>query len=227
GMLAVLRRERLAWALSAFYFLTFGGFVAFSIYLPTLLRQEYGLTPADAGLRAAGFVLLATAMRPIGGWLSDHIGGARVLSLVFFGAAPFAALLAWPSMLPFTVGALGCAALLGAGNGAVFKLVPQFFPNSIATVTGLVGAIGGLGGFFPPLLLGFFRDRLGVVWPGFGVLAMVAAAMWFLNARVFLPRQRAVERGGGTLVSPRQAEQLRAGAWASMATALLVAAIVV
>jgi nitrate/nitrite transporter NarK len=54
------------------------------------------------------------------------------------------------------------------GNGAVFKLVPQFFPHSIATVTGLVGAIGGLGGFFPPLLLGFFRDRIGVVWPGFG-----------------------------------------------------------
>ena len=75
----------------------------------------------------------------------------------------------WPSMIPFTVGALGCAALLGLGNGAVFKLVPELFPASTATVTGLVGALGGLGGFFPPLLLGFFRDRFGIVWPGFAL----------------------------------------------------------
>ena len=109
-------RERLAWVLSAFYFLTFGGFVAFSIYLPALLRQEFQLTAADAGFRTAGFVLLATGMRPIGGWLSDRIGGARVLSLVFLGIVPFALLLAWPSMLPFTVGALGCAALAGSGK---------------------------------------------------------------------------------------------------------------
>ena len=90
---------------------------------------------------------------------------------VFLGVVPFALLLAWPSMIPFTVGALGCAALLGLGNGAVFKLVPQYFPAETGTVTGLVGAMGGLGGFFPPLLLGFFRDRLGVPWPGFVLLA--------------------------------------------------------
>ena len=226
-MIAVLTKEKLSWALAAFYFLTFGGFVAFSVYLPTLLRDEFNLTMADAGLRTAGFVVLATLMRPVGGILSDRIGGARVLSGALAGIVPFALLLMWPSMLPFTVGALGCAALLGAGNGAVFKLVPQFFPNSIATVTGLVGAIGGLGGFFPPLLLGFFRDRIGVVWPGFGLLALVAAGLWVLNARLFLSRQRAQERGGATLLNSRQTEQLRAGAWATMATGLLVAAIVV
>ncbi|MEX1127804.1 MAG: MFS transporter [Vicinamibacterales bacterium] len=227
AMLAVLANERLAWALSAFYFLTFGGFVAFSVYLPTLLRDEFGLTMADAGFRTAGFVVLATLMRPVGGLLSDRIGGARVLSGVLAGVVPFALLLMWPTMLPFTVGALGCAALLGAGNGAVFKLVPQFFPHSVATVTGLVGAIGGMGGFFPPLLLGFFRDRIGAVWPGFGLLALVAAGLWVLNAKLFMTRQRAMERGGATLLTSRQAEQFRAGAWATMATALLVAAIVV
>jgi MFS transporter, NNP family, nitrate/nitrite transporter len=165
--LRVLATERLAWVLSAFYFLTFGGFVAFSVYLPTLLRDEFALTLTDAGFRTAGFVVLATLMRPLGGMLSDQIGGARVLSGVFAGIVPFALLLMWPSMVPFTVGALGCAALLGVGNGAVFKLVPQFFPHTTATVTGLVGAMGGLGGFFPPLVLGFFRDQLGTVWPGF------------------------------------------------------------
>src|SRR5262245_12150176 len=79
-MIAVLTRDRLAWVLSAFYFLTFGGFVAFAIYLPTLLRDEFGLSAADAGFRAAGFVVLATLLRPVGGWLSDRIGGSRVLA---------------------------------------------------------------------------------------------------------------------------------------------------
>lgn len=225
--LKILATERLAWALSAFYFLTFGGFVAFSVYLPTLLRDEFALTLTDAGFRTAGFVVLATLMRPAGGVLSDHIGGARVLSGVFAGIVPFALLLMWPSMVPFTVGALGCAALLGVGNGAVFKLVPQFFPAATATVTGLVGAMGGLGGFFPPLVLGFFRDRMGSVWPGFGLLAITAVALWVLNARVFLPRQRAVERAVTPLLPSRLAEQLRAAAWATMATGLLAAAIVV
>jgi NNP family nitrate/nitrite transporter-like MFS transporter len=226
-MVAVFTQEKLSWALSAFYFLTFGGFVAFSVYLPTLLRDEFGLSMADAGFRTAGFVVLATLMRPVGGVMSDRIGGARVLSGVLAGVVPFALLLMWPSIVPFTVGALGCAALLGAGNGAVFKLVPELFPRRIATVTGLVGAIGGLGGFFPPLLLGLFRDRLGVLWPGFLLLALAAAGLWLLNRRLFLSRQLAMERGGAPLLTSRQAEQIRAGAWATMATGLLVAAIVV
>src|SRR5262245_53839853 len=187
AMLNVLRRSPTAWLLGAFYFLTFGGFVAFSIYLPTLLRAEFGLSPADAGFRAAGFVVLATLMRPVGGWLSDRIGGAQVLSWVFAGVAGFAWLLAWPSMVPFTVGALSCAALLGLGNGAVFKLVPERFPTETGTVTGLVGALGGLGGFFPPLLLGFFRDRFGVLWPGFVLLSLTALTLRVAHSRVFRP----------------------------------------
>src|SRR5206468_11157046 len=82
-MFTVLTTERLSWALSAFYFLTFGGFVAFSIYLPTLLRDQFSLTMTDAGFRTAAFVVLATLLRPVGGALSDKIGGARVLSGVF------------------------------------------------------------------------------------------------------------------------------------------------
>lgn len=225
-MLRLLASERLSWALSAFYFLTFGGFVAFSIYLPSLLRDEFGLSMTDAGFRTAGFVVLATLMRPLGGILADRIGGARVLSGVFLGLVPFALLLTWSSILPFSVGALGCAAILGLGNGAVFKLVPQFFPTSTATVTGLVGAMGGLGGFFPPLLLGFFRDHTGTVWPGFVLLAAFSMAMWLLNQKLFIRRRHVEERTQSPQVT-RVAEKVRAGAWASMVTALLVAAIVV
>ena len=226
AMIGLLRREKLAWGLGAFYFLTFGGFVAFSIYLPLLLRDQFKLTLADAGFRTAGFVVLATLFRPVGGWLADRIGGARVLTGVFTGIIPFALLMSWQAIVPFTVGALGCAALLGLGNGGVFKLVPQYFPSNTGVVTGLVGAMGGLGGFFPPLLLGFFRDRFGLTWPGFVLLAATSAALWRLNARVFLPRQIASEQ---ELHQEHRhlSEPIRAGAWATFATGLLIASIVV
>jgi nitrate/nitrite transporter NarK len=226
AMTAVLRRAPKAWLLGAFYFLTFGGFVAFSIYLPTLLRAQFGLSPADAGFRAAGFVIVATLMRPVGGWLADRIGGAQVLSWVFGGVAVFSLLLTWPSMVPFTVGALSCALLLGLGNGAVFKLVPEHFPKDTGTVTGLVGALGGLGGFFPPLLLGAFRDGLGVIWPGFVFLSATALALRFANQRVFRPSD--VEWVQSLPIGARQAlERIRAAAWATLVMAGLAAAIVV
>ena len=226
AMTAVLRRAPTAWLLGGFYFLTFGGFVAFSIYLPTLLRAQFGLAPADAGFRAAGFVVLATLMRPLGGWLADRIGGAQVLSWVFGGVAMFALLLTWPSMVPFTVGALACAMLMGLGNGAVFKLVPEHFPKDTGTVTGLVGALGGLGGFFPPLLLGVFRDRLGAIWPGFVLLAVTALVLRFANQRVFRPGD--VEWTRSLPTAARQAlERVRAGAWATLIVAGLAAMIVV
>jgi MFS transporter, NNP family, nitrate/nitrite transporter len=226
AMLQLLSRERLSWVLSLFYFLTFGGFVAFSIYLPVLLKDQFGLKPADAGFRTAGFVVLATLARPLGGWLADKIGGARVLHVVFLGIIPFALLMSWPAMLPFTVGALGCAFLLGNGNGAIFKLVPQYFPKEVGTVTGLVGAMGGLGGFFPPLLLGFFRDHWHTAWPGFGLLALVSAVLWRTNSVVFLSKQQAIELTLPVRLT-RTGDRVRAGVTATFFTGLLVAAIVV
>jgi MFS transporter, NNP family, nitrate/nitrite transporter len=225
-MMGLLRRAPKAWLLGAFYFLTFGGFVAFSIYLPTLLRVQFNLTPADAGFRAAGFVIAATLMRPVGGWLADRIGGAQVLSWVFGGVALFSLLLMWQSMVPFTVGALSCALLLGLGNGAVFKLVPEHFPKDTGTVTGLVGALGGLGGFFPPLLLGAFHDRLGVIWPGFILLAALSFALRAANERVFRPGD--VEWTRSLPIAARQAlERIKSAAWAALIMAGLAAAIVV
>ncbi|HKY27530.1 MAG TPA: MFS transporter [Pyrinomonadaceae bacterium] len=188
--LAVLRREPLAWTLSLFYFLTFGGFVAFSIYLPMLLKDNFRLSAADAGARTAGFVLLATLMRPVGGMLADRKGGARVLVAVFIAVAVLGVLMGCPWMPTFTVGALGAAAALGVGNGAVFKLVPQYFPKETATVTGLVGAFGGLGGFFPPVVLGVLRDAMGAYTWGFIFLALFALMCLAVNYFVFLKPSR-------------------------------------
>ena len=163
-----------SWLLSLYYSLTFGGFVAMAIYLPIFLTEMFKLTPGDAGFRTAGFVALATAMRPVGGTLADRVGGRRILLWVFPVTAVMAIFLACPMMATFTIGALGMAAAIGLGNGAVFKLVPEYFPQSVGAVTGLVGAAGGLGGFFPPLVLGMLRQATGTFTPGFALLAFFA-----------------------------------------------------
>lgn len=167
-------REPMSWVLSLFYFLTFGGFVAMSIYLPIFLTEMFELTPQDAGLRTAGFVALATLMRPAGGALADRVGGRRILAWVFPATAAMAVFMACPSIVTFTIGALGMAAAIGLGNGAVFKLVPEYFPRTVGSVTGLVGAAGGLGGFFPPLVLGAVRQSTGSFTLGFVFLMAFA-----------------------------------------------------
>lgn len=182
----ILLHKRLSWALSFFYFITFGGFVALGVYLPTLLKSHFGLSLDDAGMRTAGFVVLATLLRPLGGWLSDRIGGARLLVAIFAAIACLALLLISSSIVVFSIGALGIAALLGLGNGAVFKLVPQYFPAEVGIVTGLVGAIGGLGGFFPPIVLGVLKQATGAYTIGFLLLALFALAALAVNVAVFV-----------------------------------------
>jgi MFS transporter, NNP family, nitrate/nitrite transporter len=184
--IAVLKTEKLAWVLSIFYALTFGGFVALSIYLPTLYREVFALAPADAGARTALFVLVATLSRPVGGILSDKIGGQKLLLGVFLGIAAISWLMAMPSIVLFTVGSIGCAVLFGLGNGGVFKLVPQYFPQQTGSVTGLVGAAGGLGGFFPPIVLGVCRDLTGSYAIGFGLLIFFALSCTVLLSQTFL-----------------------------------------
>jgi NNP family nitrate/nitrite transporter-like MFS transporter len=184
--LNVLRNSPLAWVLSLFYFITFGGFVALSIFLPTLLRDLFKLSATDAGARTAGFVILATLMRPVGGMIADRIGGSKVLVGVFAALGCLGLLMGSTSIAPFTIGALGAAAMLGFGNGAVFKLVPQYFAKETGTVTGLVGAFGGLGGFFPPLVLGVIRDATGSYTLGFVLLAISAFLCLAVNYFVIL-----------------------------------------
>ncbi|OGI06501.1 MAG: hypothetical protein A3F80_01770 [Candidatus Melainabacteria bacterium RIFCSPLOWO2_12_FULL_35_11] len=184
-MFKILYEQPLSWLLGLFYFVTFGGFVALSIGLPKLLQEIFHLTAQDAGFRVAGFVALATLVRPLGGFLGDKVGGAKVLMYVFLFTGLLALGMSFEHIVPFTIGALGVAACVGLGNGAVFKLVPEYFPKDTGTVTGLVGAMGGLGGFFPPLVLGYIKTYTGQYDLGFLLLSIFCLMCMFLNFIVF------------------------------------------
>ncbi|MET7814348.1 MFS transporter [Streptomyces sp. NPDC005395] len=177
--LASTLRLGTTWQASALYAVAFGGYVAFSVYLPTYLKTGYGLTQADAANRMAGFVLLAVAMRPVGGWLSDRIGPVRVVTgtlVVVLAAALVQS--STPALTPVgTAAFLSLAGALGAGSGAVFALVALLAPaNRLGSVTGVVGAAGGLGGFVPPLVMGSLYGTYGSYALGLLLLGAVAAA---------------------------------------------------
>ncbi|MCM1938282.1 MFS transporter [Streptomyces sp. G3] len=177
--LASTLRLGTTWQASALYAVVFGGYVAFSVYLPTYLKTGYGLTQADAANRMAGFVLLAVAMRPVGGWLSDRIGPVRVVTgtlVVVLAAALVQS--STPALTPVgTAAFLSLAGALGAGSGAVFALVALLAPaNRLGSVTGVVGAAGGLGGFVPPLVMGSLYGTYGSYALGLLLLGAVAAA---------------------------------------------------
>ncbi|MFC4055043.1 MFS transporter [Actinomadura syzygii] len=191
--LAETVRLPVTWQASALYAVAFGGYVAFSVYLPTYLKTQYGLSQSDAANRMAGFVLLAVVMRPFGGWLSDRIGAVRVMLAALVVTAAGAVVQAFaPPLAPLgTIAFLAMAAALGAGSGATFALVARIAPaNRVGAVTGVVGAAGGLGGFLPPLVMGTIYGSLGSYALGLALLAVVAAAAAVLTATVV---RRAVE----------------------------------
>ncbi|MGY3064225.1 NNP family nitrate/nitrite transporter-like MFS transporter [Streptomyces sp. TE3672] len=177
--LADAGRLRVTWELSALYAIGFGGIVAFGVYLPTYLKTWYDLSPTDAGTKAAGFALVTVVFRPIGGWLSDRVHPAVVTAAALGLAALMAIVQAFdPPLAPGGTIALLCmAAGLGTASGSVFALVSQVTPQAkVGSVTGIVGAMGGLGGFVPPLVMGAIYSAKGSYSIGFMLLSDLALA---------------------------------------------------
>lgn len=175
--------QPVALKLAVLYAISFGGFVAFSVYLPTYLVNNFDADVGAASLRTAGFVVVSVLARPVGGMLCDRYPKTKVLSGLLLAIGLFALMAAVVGggtaslgLEPFgTIAFLGMAAGLGAAAGAVFALVAALVePSRVGAVTGVVGAAGGLGGFVPPLLMGVIYDAYGNYTAGLLALAVVA-----------------------------------------------------
>lgn len=169
------------WLFSLFYFITFGSFVAFTVYLPNFLVGNFGLDSVDAGIRTAIFIAVATFLRPIGGLLADKFQPMFLLIATFAVYTVAAIILAFsPSIGLYTVGSIAIAISAGIGNGVIFKLVPFYFAKQAGIANGFVSMMGGLGGFFPPILLSIIYSMTGDYSIGFMLLSQVALASLIL-----------------------------------------------
>ena len=193
--IAANSRLSITWQACILYAVAFGGYVAFSVYLPAYLKTDYALTPADAANRMAGFVLVAVLMRPVGGWLSDKFGPIPVLAAGYLVVAVGAGVAATHPLLEHigTVAFLAMAAALGSGSGATFALIARVTdPARVGGVTGLVGAAGGLGGFVPPLIMGYVYGRTDSYAIGLWLLSATALLTLLLTVTIV---RRTAEQG--------------------------------
>jgi NNP family nitrate/nitrite transporter-like MFS transporter len=199
---AAVLGQRDTWWFSLFYSVTFGGFVGLASFLNTFFKDQYYPTDQTTGAVYAGYfttlcVMAGSFLRPVGGYLADRFGGISMLLVLFSGVAVMMAGMAVLPPLPVAVVLLFAGmGLLGMGNGSVFQLVPQRFGREIGVVTGIVGAAGGVGGFFLPNLLGGLKGLTGSFGSGFAVFALAAvgcvALLLVLRTRweaTFLARQ--------------------------------------
>ena len=183
-----LCRERDTWWFCLFYSFTFGGFVGLASFLTIFFHDQYGLAKVMAGNFTALCVFAGSFLRPVGGYLADRFGGARMLAVLFICASlGLMAVGTLPPLWLATALLFWVMACLGMGNGSVFQLVPQRFGREIGVATGVVGAAGGLGGFLLPSFLGLIKDltgSYGVGWSCVGLAGLVCLTLL-----------RAVQRG--------------------------------
>ncbi|MGV0811728.1 nitrate/nitrite transporter [Mycolicibacterium boenickei] len=167
------------WEMSFLYAVVFGGFVAFSNYLPTYIKNVYEFSSVEAGSRTAGFALAAVLARPVGGALSDRIPPKYVVLTSFAGTAvlAFVAMFQPPPDVWSAATFITLAVFLGIGTGGVFAWVARRSPaKEVGSVTGIVAAAGGLGGYFPPLVMGATYDAVDHDY-SVGLLLLVATAL--------------------------------------------------
>lgn len=158
---------------SFWYFITFGAFVAFGLFLPNFLVSHFEIDKVDAGIRTGIFIAIATLLRPIGGMLGDKFNALNVLKVFFIGLIAGAIVLSISHhLILFTIGCLTVSVCAGIGNGLVFKLVPTYFTKEAGVVNGIVSMMGGLGGFFPPLIITLVTSLTGSNHLAFFMLAI-------------------------------------------------------
>jgi MFS transporter, NNP family, nitrate/nitrite transporter len=171
--------EKDGWAFSLIYVVTFGGFIGLASFLPTYFYDQFKVTKVEAGQLTMLAALMGSAVRVVGGYVSDRIGGINTLSAVLVVVAICLVLcgLAGGSLVATTLLFMVCFAAFGAGNGALFQLVPLRWPLATAVAGSMIGEIGALGGGFVPNAMGMSKQYLGTYFWGFAAFAAVALGM--------------------------------------------------
>jgi MFS transporter, NNP family, nitrate/nitrite transporter len=191
--------EKDGWAFSLIYVVTFGGFIGLASFLPTYFYDQFKVTKVEAGQLTMLAALMGSAVRVVGGYVSDRVGGINALSGVLLMVAVTLVLcgLSGGSLVLTTLLFMLCFAALGAGNGALFQLVPLRWPLSTAVAGSMIGEIGALGGGFIPNAMGMSKQYLGTYFWGFAAFAAIAVGM-FVMLRVMQIRwtRTWAEKGG-------------------------------
>jgi len=191
--------EKDGWAFSLIYVITFGGFIGLSSFLPTYFYDQFKVTKVEAGQLTMLATLMGSAVRVVGGFISDRIGGITTLSgvLVLVSASLVLCGLAGTSLTITTLLFMLCFAALGAGNGALFQLVPLRWPLATAVAGSMIGEIGALGGGFLPNAMGQSKQLAGTYLWGFVAFAVLALLMLVMLRRVQIRWTRTwAEKGG-------------------------------
>jgi NNP family nitrate/nitrite transporter-like MFS transporter len=211
--------EKDGWVFSLIYVVTFGGFIGITTFLPTYYHDQFGVSKVQAGQLTMLAALMGAVVRVFGGWLSDRWGGVNTLTvvLVVTSVALACAGAAGSSLVLTTLLLMVCFAALGAGNGALFQLVPLRWPTSTAVAGSMIGEIGALGGGMVPLLMGYAMQHTGSFMPGFVVLAVFSLLMLAVMRKMQVRWTRTwAEKGGrargpGAVEAPVRAAARRVG----------------
>lgn len=191
--------EKDGWAFSLIYAVTFGGFIGLTTFLPSYFYDQFGVTKSQAGQLTMLAAFMGAALRVVGGYISDRLGGIHTLTVVLIMTSVTLLLcgIAGGSLVLSTLLFMLCFTALGAGNGALFQLVPLRWPTTTAVAGSMIGEIGALGGGLVPAAMGLSKQYLGTYFWGFALFTALALVM-LLMLRVMQIRwtRTWAEKGG-------------------------------
>jgi NNP family nitrate/nitrite transporter-like MFS transporter len=191
--------EKDGWAFSIIYAVTFGGFIGLTTFLPSYYHDQFGVSKVQAGQLTMLAAFMGAALRIFGGWISDHWGGINTLTtvLVVISVSLMACGLAGGSLVATTLLLMLCFAALGAGNGALFQLVPLRWPTTTAVAGSMIGEIGALGGGLVPNAMGISKQYAGTYFWGFALFSVLALLVLLMMRSMQLRWTRTwAEKGG-------------------------------
>ena len=191
--------EKDGWAFSLIYAVTFGGFIGLATFLPTYYYDQFSVSKVQAGQLTMLAAFMGAALRVFGGWISDRLGGINTLTvvLVTIVGTLIACSFAGSSLAGTTLLIMLCFSALGAGNGAVFQLVPLRWPMATAVAGSMIGEIGALGGGLVPSAMGLSKQYTGTYSWGFVLFAGLALCMLVMLRVMQLRWTRTWAEAGG------------------------------